>query len=317
MAGASVNVVVAEPFDAAAVERLRAAGRVTILEGCDESRLVEAVRDCDALLVRSTALVSRTVIEQAGRLRVIGRGGVGLENIDVDAARQRGIAVVHTPAAATDAVADLTVGLMISLVRKVAKADGLVRAGSFAEAREGSVGPELRELTLGIVGLGRIGRAVARRCRHGFGMEILYNDIVEPGLLDFVATPVEKEPLYAAADIVSLHVPLTNETRHLIDAAALARFKAGSVLINTSRGAVVDEVALSRALREGVIAGAAIDVFDPEPLEATSPLLSAPNTLLTPHIGARTRGGLARMNTVVEDVIAVLEGRPPRYPAWT
>jgi D-3-phosphoglycerate dehydrogenase len=315
VADASPHIVFAEPFDEAAVERMRSIGRVTILSACNDASLAEAMSDCDALLVRTYAQVTRRVIESARRLRVIGRGGSGLENIDLDAAQERGVVVVHTPAAATQAVADLTVGLIISLVRGIAASDALVRAGRFHEARERIRTRELHELTLGVVGLGRIGRAVARRCKHGFGMSILYNDIVEPGLLDFVATAVDKDRLYRESDIVSLHVPLTDQTRGLIDHTTLSKFKEGAILINTARGAVVDCAALARALHSGRLGGAGLDVFDPEPLPADHPLLTAPNTLFTPHVGARTQLALAGMNAVVEDVIAVLEGKHPRHPA--
>ncbi len=306
----------AERFDDAAVARMRSAGHVTELESCDEAALMEAVVDCDALLVRTASQVTRAVIDRASRLRVIGRGGVGLDHIDLEAARQRGIAVVHTPAAATDAVADLTLGLMIGLVRKIGLGDGMLRDGRFVEARRRCVGPELRELTVGIVGLGRIGKAVARRCRHGFGMTVLYNDIVDPGLLDFVASPREKSRLYEESDVVSLHVPLTEQTRRLIDEGALARFKQGSILINTARGAVVDGLAVAVSLASGRLGGAALDVFDPEPLPADHPLLTAPNAILTPHLGARSHGGLTRMSDVVDDVLAVLAGETPRFAAW-
>ncbi|MHC4696356.1 MAG: NAD(P)-dependent oxidoreductase [Planctomycetota bacterium] len=312
-----MHIVFAEEFDDAAVERMRSVGRVTILDACDEATLAEAIPDCDALLVRSSARVTRALLDRAKRLRVIGRGGVGLENIDLEAARERGIAVVYTPAAATDAVADLTVGLLIGLVRQIRWADTSVREERFREARERARFVELQGLTLGIIGLGRIGRAVARRCRHGFGMPILYNDIVFPGHLDFVATPVSKDELYGQADVVSLHVPLTEQTRHLIDDGALAHFKPGSLLINTARGAVVDSEALVEALCSGRLGGAALDVFEPEPVPAGHPLQRAPNTLFTPHIGARTRAGLSRMNAVVDDVIGVLKGGPARFPAWT
>jgi phosphoglycerate dehydrogenase-like enzyme len=148
-------------------------------------------------------------------------------------------------------------------------------------------------------------------------MPVLYNDIVEIGLLDFVAAPVEKERLYREADVVSLHVPLTDLTQHMIDETALSHFKPGSVLINTSRGAVVDSDALAGALRAGTLGGAALDVVDPEPLHSDHPLMTAPNTVFTPHIGARTHRSLARMCAVVDDVIDVLQGKTPRFPAWT
>ena len=324
------RIVLAEAFDVPAVEKLRAVGEVVVLDAYDEVHLKKAVADCDALLVRTCTTVPRAVIESGARLRVIGRGGVGLENIDLAAARERGIAVVYTPGAATDAVADLTVGMMIALLRNLTGSDAMVRSGRFREARQQACARELSELTLGIVGLGRIGRAVARRCRNGFGMTILYNDIISPGWLDFAVTPVAKEQLYAQADVVTLHVPLTDPseprpegrghshpTRHLIDAAALRKFKKGAFLINTSRGGVVDSLALADALAAGTLTGAALDVFEPEPLPADHPLMQAPNTVFTPHLGARSCTGLARMNAVIEDVIRVLQGRPPCYPAWT
>lgn len=301
------HIVISEGFGRGAIARIQAVARVTVLTTSDEPALKEAVRDCDALLVRTSATVTRDVIEQAGRLRVIGRAGSGLDNIDVEAARERGILVIHTPDAATSAVADLTLGLMIALVRRITTCDAAVRARRFAEERSQYETPELSELTLGIVGLGRIGKAVARRCFHGFAMRILYNDILDAQPLDFEATPTDKAQLFHQADVVSLHVPLTEQTRRLIDGEALTQFKRGSYLINTSRGAVVDSVALADALESGQLAGAALDVFDPEPLPKGHPLLTAPNTVFTPHVGARSRNGLARMNAVVDEVIRLLE----------
>jgi D-3-phosphoglycerate dehydrogenase len=294
---------------------MRAVGRVTVLEDCAEESLKQAVQEGDALLVRSSAKVTRGVLAEADRLKVIGRAGVGLENIDLEAAREQGVTVVHTPAASTEAVADLTVGLIIAVLRGIIDGDTAVRGGDYLAARQRLVGPELADLTLGVVGLGRIGRAVARRCRHGFGMRIIFNDIVQIGLLDFVATRVSKEQLYREADVVSLHVPLTEETRGLINEAALSTFKPGATLINTARGAVVDGEALARALERGAIGGAGLDVTEPEPLPPGHPLLVAPHAVFTPHVGARTPGSLARMNAVVEDVIRVLEGEAPQYPA--
>ncbi|MEK6798918.1 MAG: NAD(P)-dependent oxidoreductase [Planctomycetota bacterium] len=315
MSEAGVHIVFAERFDAGAVEKARAVGRVSVLDSCDEGTLLRAVVDCDALVVRTRAEVTRAVIAAAPRLRVIGRGGVGLENIDLAAAAERNVQVVYTPAASTDAVADLAVGLMIGLVRGIPFGDAAVRAGRFYEAREQFVWPELSELTLGIVGLGRIGRAVAQRCRQGFGMRILYNDIVSPGWTDFTATAVEKDELYRESDVVTLHVPLTDLTRSLIDAAALRRFKRGAYLINTARGAVVDHFALAEALHQGALGGAALDVVDPEPLPDGHPLFLAPSVIFTPHVGARSPGAVSRMNAVVEDVLRALSGKDPLYAA--
>lgn len=308
-------ILVAEPFSDEATERLRAVGQVIIVEGRDDAALMQAVRGCDALLVRTYVQVTSRLLDAAPRLRVIARGGAGLENIDLAAAQSRGIAVVHTPSAAIDAVADLTIGLMLCLLRGIPAADAAVRRGLFGQARQESRGRELGELTLGIVGLGRIGKAVARRCRYGFNMSVIYNDIVSPGWLDFSARAMEKDRLYQDADIITLHVPLTDATRRLIDADALDRFKPGALLINTCRGAVVDHQALAQRLHSGQLGGAALDVFDPEPLPSDDPLLAAPNTIFTPHLGARTSIGLARMNDVVDDVIRVLRGQAPLFPA--
>lgn len=315
MAETSFHSVFAEPFAEAAQARMREMGRVTLLDSCDEAALRAVLENCDALLVRTRTQVTRELIAAAPRLKVIGRGGVGLENIDVAAARERGIEVVYTPAAATEAVADLTVGLMLAVLRGVVECDRLVRADEFGRARAQALSREVGALTLGIIGLGRIGRAVARRCRHGFGMRVLYNDIVEPGLLDFVATPVSKEDVYREADVISLHVPLTAQTRNLIDGDVLARCKPGALLLNTARGAVVDSEALARALSEGRLGGAGLDVVEPEPLPPNHPLLQTRNTVLTPHCAARTAAGQERMNAVVEDVVAVLQSKRPRYPA--
>lgn len=315
MAGESHKIVVAESFDDAAINRLAEHGNVVRLENCAADTLTAAVSDCDALLVRSAARVTEEIIASAKRLRVIGRGGTGLDNIDLAAAKRHGVTVVYTPAASTDAVADLTVGLMLSLIRGVCSADTAVRAGKFSEARQANVGRELSDFRIGIVGLGRIGRAVARRCRQGFGCEILYNDIIEPGWLDFPATSHTKQELYESADIITLHVPSTASTYHLIDDEALGLFKRGGFLVNTARGAVVKTSSLINALQTGRLGGAALDVFEHEPLLADDPLLRAPRTLLTPHIGARTIAGLDRMNLVVDDVIRVLRGDRPDFAA--
>lgn len=300
------HIVFAPGFDESAIQRARSAARVTVLSDVDEATLIAGVHECDALLVRTSAAVTRAVIAAAPRLKVIGRGGSGLDNIDLEAARGRGIAVVHTPDASTDAVADLTVGMMIALVRRLPQCDEAVRTGQFAEFRSPYCAAELNELTLGIIGLGRIGKAVARRCAHGFGMAVVYSDIVDVGPLDFEAAALDKFELYGRADVVSLHVPLTDLTRGLIDTRALRRFKTGSYLINTCRGPVVDASALARSLESGDLAGAALDVSDPEPLPPDHPLLRARNALFAPHIAARTAPSLTRMDGVVDQVIRML-----------
>ncbi|GMV96935.1 MAG: hydroxyacid dehydrogenase [Phycisphaerae bacterium] len=314
------RIVVAETLSESAMQRLRQAGDVTVLQRHDEAALVAAAADADALLVRTYAQVNERVIAAAragGRLKVIGRAGVGVDNIDVKAARAAGITVVHTPAACTDAVAELVVGLVVAVQRGIVWKDARMRRGEFASLRAGMpTNTELQHQTLGVIGMGRIGRAVGRRLGVGLGMRIIYHDILDVGALPFEARPcANADAVYAQADVVTLHVPLTRLTRGMIDAAALARFKPGSYLINTSRGPVVDAAALADALRSGHLAGAAIDVFSPEPPPPDHPLMSAPNCILTPHVASRTREGITAMNDVVDDVIAVLSGRAPRYVA--
>lgn len=309
------HIVFTEPYAPEVVARAQEIGRVTVLSDHAEATLCSAVVDADALLIRTATRITRRVLESAPRLQVIGRGGSGLDNIDLIAARQRDIVVVHTPDAATDAVADLAVGLMIALVRGLNTGDRAVRSGRFNEARKAQLGRELRTLSLGVIGMGRAGSAVARRCALGFGMTVLYNDIVDVGPFEFPAASLAKEELFRRADIVSLHVPLTDETRSLIDEAALEQFKPGAYLINTARGEVMDAQAVARALEKGRLAGAGIDVFDTEPPPLDHPLLTAPHTIVTPHLGARTAGAQERMNAVVEDVILVLQGKPPMHRA--
>jgi len=214
-------------------------------------------------------------------------------------------------------VAELVVGLIVAVQRRIPFFDARVRQGEFASLRSASkLMPELRHQTLGVIGMGRIGQAVSRRLHSGMGMRVIYHDIRDIGYLPFVATPMPShEAVYAEADVVTMHVPLTGLTRGMINARTLAHFKSGSVLINTSRGPVVEADALAAALREGRLSGAAIDVYDPEPPPPDHPLLSAPNCVLTPHVASRSEEGLAAMNDVVDDIVAVLAGKPPQYLA--
>lgn len=311
-----IKIVVTERYNDAAMKKLAAVGDAVLIERPDEATLVAAVRDADALVVRTYTTVTRKVIEAASRLRVIARGGVGLDNIDLAAARERGITVVYTPAASTHAVADFTIGLILAVQRRIGKFDHEVRTQAFGPLRtRHPLFPELRHQTLGIIGMGRIGSQVARRAAMGFGMRVVYNDIRPVGPFPFACESVTRDQVLASADVVSMHVPATPLTRGMIGAAALARMKRTAILINTSRGPVVVAADLADALHRGRIAGAAIDVYDPEPPPTDHPLRGAPNCVLTPHVASRSREGLAAMNDVVDDVVAVLEGRPPSWSA--
>lgn len=300
------KILLAEPLDEAAERRLAAAGEVIRAPDARPQTLCRLIVDCDALVARTHTRVDRELLQAAARLRVVGVAGVGVDNVDLEAAARRGIAVLSTPAAASNAVAELTVGLLLQLLRPIPRLADEYRRGRFAAARSRPHGCELAGLTVGIVGMGRIGSRVGRICAAGFGARVLYNDIVPVGPFEFAAQAVEKEQIWREADVVSLHVPLTPRTRRLVDAKVLGRMRPTALLINTARGAVVDTEALTDALRSGRIAGAALDVTDPEPLPPGHPLFRLDRCIVTPHIAARTHEGLRGMFAIVDEVIAFL-----------
>ncbi|HLF61176.1 MAG TPA: hydroxyacid dehydrogenase [Acidimicrobiia bacterium] len=283
------RVVVTDHVSESGLAPLLEDGRfqVTRVDDSNSDAFREALAEADGLVVRSATKVTRKMIAVAPRLKVVGRAGVGVDNIDVSAATERGIAVLNSPAGNTVAAAELTMALILSVVRRVAEADRSIRSGKWERSRLRGV--QLKDRTLGLVGAGRIGSAVALRCR-AFGMKVL---VYDPYLtaeraedLDLPLTGLDE--VLTHGDIIALHVPLTDETRHLIDEDALSRMKAGAFVVNVSRGGVIDEEALARALIEGRLAGAALDVFESEPLPNESPLLNLPNVVLTPHLGAST-----------------------------
>jgi D-3-phosphoglycerate dehydrogenase len=282
-------VLVTDGVSESGLASIRADERFEVLK-IDDSRdpsFRAALPRAHGLIVRSTTKVHQALLDKAPGLRIVGRAGVGVDNIDLDACTQRGVAVCNAPAGNTVAAAELTLALMLAMVRRIPAAEASVRAGEWARSR--FRGAELRGRTLGLIGAGRIGGEVARRCR-AFGMRVLAYD---PYLTYERAEELhaERATLDAAierADVLSLHVPLTDDTRGLIDAEALGRMKEGAYLVNVARGGVVDEEALAGALFSGRLAGAAVDVFETEPLDSDSPLRDAPNLVLTPHLGAST-----------------------------
>ena len=303
---AKPRVLLAEGLDADAERRLDAGAEVIRPQATDERTLREAIADCDGLVARTHTRVTRELLAAGKRLRVVGVAGVGVDNVDTVAAAELGIAVLHTPEASSDAVAEFAVGLMLQLLRPVPRLAAAYRQGEFRNLREQGHGVELRELTVGILGMGRIGSRVGRICNAGFGANVLYNDIVEVGPLAFQATAIDKPTLWAESDILTLHVPATELTRGLIDARILSQMRRSALLINTARGVVVDTPALTAALQSGRIAAAALDVVRPEPLPPEHPLFWLQNCILTPHVAARTHGGLARMYAIVDEVLAFL-----------
>ena len=263
--------------------------------------------DAHGLLCLLTESVDEALLEACPRLQVVSNYAVGTDNVDLDACARRGIPVGRTPDVLTDATADLAWALILASVRRLPEAAAAVPAGGWRtfEATRW-LGRTLRGRTLGVVGFGRIGRAVAERAR-GFGMDVIHHTR---------SGGVPLGELLARADVVTLHCPLTPETRGLIGADALRRMKPTAHLVNTARGPVVDHGALERALRDGVIAGAALDVTDPEPLPADHPLLGAPNLLVVPHIGSATLEARSAMTEIaVANLQAGLAGRPLPHPA--
>jgi phosphoglycerate dehydrogenase-like enzyme len=274
-----------------------------------------ALARADAMIVRTYTRVTDQLLDNAPRLKVVGRGGVGLENIDIPACQRRGIQVVYTPDANTRAVGDYVLGALLRLIRGWPTLAPGYNPDEFRNVRNATSGRQLDELTLGILGLGRVGKRVAHIAANGFGMRVLYNDLIDPGPLGFPATSVDKPTLYRDSDVLTIHVDMRPGNERLVGREQINMMKPGSILINASRGEVLDTTALADALRNNHLAAAAIDVYSPEPPPADLVLLGLPNVLLTPHMASRTHTASENMSWVVKDVIAVLNGQPPKYPA--
>jgi D-3-phosphoglycerate dehydrogenase len=286
---ATLRILVADGIDRDGLTPLSGDGRFELImrPALGEAELADALVDADALLVRSATRVTRTALARASRLRAIGRAGVGIDTIDVDAATERGIPVLTAPAGNTISAAELTMALLLALVRRIPAADRSMREGAWDRKR--FEGIELHGKVLGLVGAGRIGGEVARRAR-AFGMSVV---VFDPFLNAERARSLEVEcgtldDVLARADVVSVHVPLTEQTRGLVGEQALARLRRGAIVLNVARGGVVDEHALVDALCSGHLGGAALDVYETEPLPADHPLRTLPNVVLTPHLGAST-----------------------------
>ena len=278
--------------------------------------VAKEARGVHALAVRLSR-VTAEVIDAAESLEVIGRNGVGLDNVDVSAATRRGVVIVYTPDSNSVSVAEHVVGVALAMSKGYLRLDRETRNGNWG-ARE-TLGRELTGRTFGFIGLGRIGTLAARKCKGAFDAQIVaYDPYARPEVVaELDASLVGSiDDLLQRSDVVSLHVPLTPETKGLIGARELAQMQPTAYLINASRGTVVDEDALAVALKKGAIAGAALDVFGEEPLPASHPLYDVPNLLLTPHTAALTEEAMERMaTTMATDVLAVLRGEKPRYVA--
>ena len=284
--------------------------------GLGDPRLEESLAIAEGLVIRTYTKVTEAFLAKCPKLKVVGRGGVGVENIDVKACRARGIEVVYTPDANTLAVGDFIFGYILQLLRPWCFfRDAVYEPAQFKKIRETHRGRQLNELTLGILGMGRVGRRVSRIATQGFGMKVIYNDLLDVGgELEFPATAVDKPTLFRQADIFSIHVDMRPGNENLVSAGQIALMKPDAILLNTSRGEVLDVNALAEAIREKRLAGAAIDVYWPEPPKPGFPLLGFDNVLLSPHMAARTATALENMSWVVRDVMAVLNGQKPKYP---
>lgn len=283
----------------------------------DPETLHREIADADALVIRTAGDINAALMDHAPRLRVIGRHGVGYDQVDVPAATARGIQVVYTPGANTEAVAEHVFAMMIGVSKHFPRQGRALLEGRYND-RTKLVGRDLHGKTLGIVGFGRIGRRVGAIARLGFGMTVLYNDIVAaPAEVEELAGArrVSFDEILAASDYLTLHVPLDDSTRAMIDGSALARLKPNAVLINTCRGPVVDEQAVADALDSKHLFGYGADVFTVEPPPSGHPLIGRPDVMLTPHSAAQTIESLTNMATeVAVDLIGVLAGKPPINP---
>jgi D-3-phosphoglycerate dehydrogenase len=305
-------VVVADPIAEDGLALLRPHAQLELVSG-DRDALLRHLPQADALLVRSETRVTAELLERAERLRVIGRAGAGVDTIDVDAATRRGIVVVNAPGGNSVAAAEHSLALMFALARRVASADASMKRG---EWRRGAyVGTELTGKTLGLVGLGRVGGEVARRAL-GLDMRVLVYDPYVPDehARHLGLEPAELEPLLRSSDFVSLHIPLTDATRNILDASRLACMRPSAFLVNCARGGLVDESALVSALDNGLLAGAGIDVYPTEPVAPDDPLPRHARVVATPHLGASTVEAQVQVATqVASEVLAVLDGRPTQF----
>ncbi len=305
------NILITDGLDASALAVLHTCS-VDDRTGISADELLQIVGNYDALIVRGRTKVNAAVLDVANRLKVVGRAGVGVDNIDLVAAKAHGVTVVNAPVSTTLAVAELTFGLLLALARELPRADSAMKQGQWLKKE--LEGVELNGKTLGILGMGRIGAEVARRAR-AFGMDVLgYDPLLTPDdIRGRVAEPVDRDELLARSDFISLHLPLMPETRGMLDADQFAKMKDGVRLVCAARGGIIDEVALLAALESGKVAGAALDVFASEPPGATD-LVKHPRLIATPHVGAQTVEAQSRAaEDIAHEVLHALNGEKLRW----
>jgi D-3-phosphoglycerate dehydrogenase / 2-oxoglutarate reductase len=306
------SVLITDGLDANGQAILRSSANLDDRTGISPDKLLQAIESYDALIVRSRTQVTPQVFEAAKRLKVIGRAGVGVDNIDLEAAKAHGVMVVNAPVSTSLAVAELTLGLMLALAREIPRADAGMKQGNWLKKELSGI--ELSGKVLGILGMGRIGAEVGVRAK-AFGMTVLGYDPLIPGdeIVRRGAEPVSLDGLYARSDFISLHLPLTDETRSMLAEQAFRWMKRGVRIVCAARGDIIDEAALLAALEAGQVAGAALDVFASEPPGASA-LVRHPNVIATPHIGAQTAEAQSRAaEDIAHEVLAALKGEPLRW----
>lgn len=308
-------VLLFEPIHERALAQLEQRAEVRMAESLDEDDLIASVSDVEGIIIRANGRITRRLMQAAPKLKVVARHGTGVEAIDREAADELGVTVVNSPDANFESVAEQCLAFMLILGKRIREADLAIRSGDW-DSRYRLIGVELLGKTLGLVGFGRIGQRVAEMARRALSMSILYYDVLDypQAEQELGAERASLDEVLKRSDFVSVHVPLVPATRGLIGTEALKMMKPGAFLINSSRGPVVDQQALIQALQERWIAGAGLDVYDPEPLPADDPLLTLENVILSPHMAGHTDEALYRMAQVAEDVMRVIEGEAPRYP---
>src|SRR6478736_1347239 len=304
-----MKILVCDPISPKGIELLKQRPEFNVVvlpKPLSEAELIPLVSDVVALVVRSETKVKAKVIEAAKQLRVVGRAGVGVDNVDIEAATKHGVVVMNTPGGNTVTTAELTFSMLMSLARKVPQAHASMVAGKWDRKELGKSGVELQGKTLGILGMGRIGTEVAKRA-IAFGMRVVAYD---PYLTEDRAKAIGAEfaadldAVYRGADFITVHMPVTKETKEMLNAAAFAKMKPGVKIVNCARGEIVNEADLVAALDSNKVAGAALDVFSVEPLPADHPFRKQPNLILTPHLGASTEEAQEKCGIEVAEVIA-------------
>jgi D-3-phosphoglycerate dehydrogenase len=306
------KILITDGLDGRGQSILRASTELDYFEKCSAEDLLSIIPDYDALIVRGQTRVTSVVFEAASRLKVIGRAGVGVDNIDLESAKKHHVTVVNAPTSTTTAVAELAFGLLLALAREIPRADMGMKQGEWLKKQ--FEGIELNGKTLGIIGFGRIGMEVGKRAA-AFGMNVIIYDpnVSEHDLENGNVEPVSLQDLFAWSDFISLHLPLNVQTRDLLGPLAFSQMKDGVRIVSTARGGIIDEAALFAALNSGKVAGAALDVFEKEPPGLTE-LVSHPRVIATPHIGAQTAEAQTRAaEDIANEVLAALRGESLRW----